>query len=252
MSFSGRVVLITGGSRGIGRACAKQFADHGACVAINYRTNRRAAEETLRSLRAGPHEIFQADVADTEAAAGLVDDVATNMGKIDILVNSAGIYEQHDITKQNFDEWKRSWDRTIGINLLGAAHVTFAVVKQMMRQGGGRIVNVSSRGAFRGEPLAPAYGASKAGLNALSQSLAQALAPHRIYVFAVAPGFVDTDMAKEPLSGPLGETVRRESPIGRVATAEEVARAVVFLASDGSEYMTGCVLDINGASYLRT
>lgn len=252
MNFSNQVVLITGGSRGIGAACARQFASQGARVAMNYRTNRQAAEKTKNALPGGPHEIVQTDISDSQAAFKMTETVIQKMGKIDILVNSAGIYELHSITKQSFEEWKRAWDRAIGINLLGAAHVTFAVVKEMIKRGGGRIINISSRGAFRGEPHAPAYGASKAGLNALSQSLAQALAPHRIYVYAVAPGFVDTDMAAEPLSGPLGEQFRRESPMGRVATPEEVARTVLFLASEGSEYMTGSIVDINGASYLRT
>ena len=122
----------------------------------------------------------------------------------------------------------------------------------MMDHGGRRIVNVSSRGAFRGEPEAPAYGASKAGLNAMSQSMAKALAPHNIFVYGVAPGFVETEMAEFVLSGPEGDAVRRESPLGRVARPDEVARAVLFLASEGTDFMTGCILDVNGASYLRS
>lgn len=250
--LSGKVVLITGGSRGIGRACAKQFAERGARVAINYRADRNAAEFTLQSLPGSTHAIFQADVSDPSSAVTLVEDVMKKMERIDVLVNSAGIYQLHDITKLNFEDWKQAWERTIAINLLGAAHVTFAAVRHMMHHGGGRIVNISSRGAFRGEPLAPAYGASKAGLNAFGQSLAQALAPHEIYVFTVAPGFVDTEMAKEALAGPSGEMFRKESPIGRIATADEVAGAVVFLAAEASEFLTGCIVDINGASYLRT
>jgi NAD(P)-dependent dehydrogenase (short-subunit alcohol dehydrogenase family) len=122
----------------------------------------------------------------------------------------------------------------------------------MIHQGGGRIVNVSSRGAFRGEPDSPAYGASKAGLNAMSQSLAKYLAPHNIYVMVVAPGWVDTDMATDSLKGPGGQEIRAQSPLGRVATADEVAYTVLFLASEGAEFLTGAVVDVNGASYLRT
>jgi NAD(P)-dependent dehydrogenase (short-subunit alcohol dehydrogenase family) len=122
----------------------------------------------------------------------------------------------------------------------------------MIEHGGGRIVNVSSRGAFRGEPEGPAYGASKAGLNAFSQSLAQRLAPHGIFVGVVAPGFVDTDLASRVLDGPDGDAVRAQSPLGRVAKPEEVAHAVLFLASEGSEFSTGTIIDVNGASYLRT
>jgi NAD(P)-dependent dehydrogenase (short-subunit alcohol dehydrogenase family) len=122
----------------------------------------------------------------------------------------------------------------------------------MINSGGGRIVNVSSRGAFRGEPEQPAYGASKAGLNSMSQSIAQKVAKHNIYIGVVAPGFVETDMAAKKLSGPEGEKIRHQSPLKRVARPEEVAYAVLFLASEGSEFSTGTIIDVNGASYLRS
>jgi NAD(P)-dependent dehydrogenase (short-subunit alcohol dehydrogenase family) len=122
----------------------------------------------------------------------------------------------------------------------------------MMQHKGGKIVNISSRGAFRGEPDAPAYGASKAALNAFSQSLAVALAPHGIFVGVVAPGFVETDMAAELLAGAGGDAIRRQSPMGRVARPDEIARAVQFLASEGIEFATGAIIDVNGASYLRS
>jgi NAD(P)-dependent dehydrogenase (short-subunit alcohol dehydrogenase family) len=122
----------------------------------------------------------------------------------------------------------------------------------MREHGGGRIVNVSSRGAFRGEPRCPAYGASKAGLNAMTQSLAQHVASLGIFVGAVAPGFVETDMAKTSLQGPDGDAIRHQSPLGRVARPEEVAHAVLFLASPGAEFSTGAIIDVNGASYLRS
>ena len=122
----------------------------------------------------------------------------------------------------------------------------------MMQRNRGKIVNISSRGAFRGEPEAPAYGASKAGLNSFSQSMAQSLAPHNIFVYVVAPGFVQTEMVAELLSGPDGESIQKQSPLGRVATTDEVANTVLFLASEGTDYLTGCIVDVNGASYLRT
>jgi 3-oxoacyl-[acyl-carrier protein] reductase len=137
-------------------------------------------------------------------------------------------------------------------NLIGAANATYCAAQQMIKQGGGRIVNISSRGAFRGEPDAPAYGASKAGLNAMSQSLAKYLAPYNIFVGVVAPGFVQTDMARDHLTGPQGDAIRNQSPLGRVAQPEEVAYAALFLASEGSQFMTGAIIDVNGASYLRT
>ena len=252
MDFSGKVALVTGASRGIGREISRALAGHGARVAIHFKGNEGAARETLRSLAGGPHAIFRADVADGASARGLVDAVVGEMGGIDVLVNNAGIFEHHPIPGTDYEAWRDVWDRTLGTNLLGPANLSYFAAGHMIERGGGRIVNVSSRGAFRGEPDAPAYGASKAGLNALSQSMAQALAPYNVFVYAVAPGFVETEMAEFVLYGPEGDAVRNQSPLGRVARPEEVARAVLFLASEGTDFMTGCILDVNGASYLRS
>lgn len=252
MRFDQKIVLITGASRGIGRATAIAFAAKGARVAINYRTNLAAAQETLELLEGTNHFIIQADVANPLDIQNMVEKVVQQYGRIDILVNSAGIFEAHPIHQVSYKEWQESWHRTIQINLIGAANVMFCVAQQMMQQGGGRMVNVSSRGAFRGEPNMPAYGASKAGMNAMGQSIAQSLAPHNIFVGTIAPGFVATDMAKSALDGPDGDTIRNQSPVGRVAKPEEVAHGILFLASDGAEFMTGAILDINGASYLRS
>jgi NAD(P)-dependent dehydrogenase (short-subunit alcohol dehydrogenase family) len=204
-------------------------------------------------LPGGPHAIFAADLSAPENTKALVDEVVKELGSIDVLVNNAGIYEPHAaITEIDFSEWRSNWTSTIGINLLGPANLMFWTARHMVARGGGRIVNVSSRGAFRGEPEAPAYGASKAGLNALSQSMAQALAPHNVYVTVVAPGWVTTDMTIKTLSGPKGDSIRDQSPLRRVAAPEEIAKTVVFLASEGTEYMTGAIVDANGASYLRS
>jgi 3-oxoacyl-[acyl-carrier protein] reductase len=252
MDFSQKNAVVTGGSRGIGRTIVQQLADRGARVVIHYNQNRKAAEQTLNSIEGGPHAVVQADVTDPDSARNLVDTAVREMGKIDILVNNAGIYELHPMLDCSYEKWQDVWIRTLGINLLGPANVSFLVVQHMKQHGGGKIVNVSSRGAFRGEPEAPAYGASKAGLNAMSQSMAKALAPYNIFVYVVAPGFVETEMAALYLSGSEGDAIRQQSPLGRVARPEEVARTVLFLASEGSEYLTGCIVDINGASYLRS
>ena len=251
--FQGRVVLVTGGSRGIGRAVAREFAAHGATVAVQFRADRAAATDTLASLGdAGGHLALQADVADPEQARSLVGRVVDRLGRVDVLVNNAGIYESQPVLETSHEDWVEIWRRTLATNLLGPANLIHAVAPHMVAAGGGRSVNVSSRGAFRGEPDHPAYGASKAGLNSLGQSMARALGGHGIYVTTVAPGYVDTDMAAPFLDGQGGDAIRSQSPLGRAATAEEVARVVVFLATPGAESTTGAVVDVNGASYLRT
>jgi 3-oxoacyl-[acyl-carrier protein] reductase len=248
----GMVALVTGGSRGIGRAVAEEFAARGATVVVQFRADRRAADDTLARLGPGGHRAAQADVADPEQARALVGRVVEEVGRVDVLVNNAGIYEAQPILGTGAEEWQRSWRRTIDTNLLGPANLIHAVAPHMVAAGGGRIVNVSSRGAFRGEPSHPAYGASKAGLNSLGQSMARALGPHGIIVTTVAPGYVETDMAAPFLDGPDGDAIRAQSPLNRVATPQEVARVVVFLATPGTESLTGAVVDVNGASYLRT
>ena len=252
MGFEGKVVLVTGGSRGIGRAVAEAFAAGGATVAVQFRADRRAAEATLAGLAGEGHLAVAADLADPAQVEALVGQVVERLGRVDVLVNNAGIYEAHPVLETGYEEWQRSWRRTLEVNLLGPANLIHAVAPHMVAAGGGRIVNVSSRGAFRGEPDHPAYGASKAGLNSLGQSMAKALGGHGIYVTTVAPGFVATDMAAPALEGPGGDAIRAESPLRRAATAVEVARVVVFLATPGAESTTGAIVDVNGASYLRT
>jgi NAD(P)-dependent dehydrogenase (short-subunit alcohol dehydrogenase family) len=252
MGFDGTVVLVTGGSRGIGRAVAEAFATRGATLAVQFRADRRAAGDTLAALGGDGHLALQADVADPEQARSLVGRVVDELGRVDVLVNNAGVYLEHPILETSYEDWQRAWRQTLDTNLVGPANLMHAVVPHMVAAGGGRIVNVSSRGAFRGEPDHPAYGASKAGLNSLGQSMALALGRHGIYVTTVAPGFVETDMAAPFLEGPEGEAIRAQSPLNRAATAEEVAKVVVFLATPGTESTTGAVVDVNGASYLRT
>jgi 3-oxoacyl-[acyl-carrier protein] reductase len=250
--FSDKVVLVTGASRGIGREITRQFAERGARLVAHYHQNRLAAEQTLAHLPDNSHLLLQADLSDANAAGELAQKAVDEMGKIDVLVNNAGVYEFHPAATTSFEQWRRSWDRTIQTNLLGPAHLSFHVARHMMKNGGGKIINITSRGAFRGEPDAPAYGASKAGLNAFSQSMAQALAPHNIFIYAVAPGFVETDMAASVLAGPEGDAIRAQSPLNRVARPAEVARVVLFLAGQGTDFLTGGIIDVNGASYLRT
>lgn len=252
MEFEGKKVLITGGGRGIGKATALAFAAKGARIAINFRTDQAAALDTRKELDGDGHILIQGDVSDDGDCKRIVDEAIDYFGAIDILVNNAGIYEHHDITQVDFNHWQNAWNRTLNTNLVGPANMCFYAAKHMMGNKSGKIVNVSSRGAFRGEPIMPAYGASKAGLNAMSQSLAQALAPFNIQVGVVAPGFVATDMAAPRLIGKAGDAIKNQSPYKRVAKPEEVAHAILFLASEGAVWSTGTIIDVNGASYLRS
>jgi 3-oxoacyl-[acyl-carrier protein] reductase len=248
-----RAVLVTGGSRGIGAAIARAFAERGDRVAVHCRGAVDAAEAVRDSLTGDGHVVVQADLADATAVRAMVDAAATGLDGLDVLVNNAGIYLAHPVLGTSYDEWQAAWQATIGVNLVGAANATWCAVRHMTASGhrNGRIVNVGSRGAFRGEPTHPAYGASKAGLHAFGQSLAVALAPHGITVASVAPGYVGTDMTAAELATPAGDVIRAQSPFGRVATVQEIAAAVVYLASPEAEWASGAVLDLNGASYLR-
>jgi 3-oxoacyl-[acyl-carrier protein] reductase len=246
-----RAVLVTGASRGIGRAVAYAFAERGDRVAVHHRNSPELAQEVLAGLPGRGHTIVRADLADAEAVRLMVEAAVADLGGLDVVVNNAGIYVWHPITEVSYEEWQETWRETLAVNLTGAANVTWCAV-QHMKQTGGRIVNVSSRGAFRGEPRHPAYGASKAGLNSFGQSMARALAPYGISIAAVAPGYVETEMAAQDLNSARGDEIRAQSPFNRVATPEEIAAAVVYLASDQAEWASGSILDLNGASYLRS
>lgn len=251
--FTDKGVLITGGSRGVGRATAIAFAQAGARVVFTFERNETAARETLAMLGTDRHHAVQVDGAQAEAIRTVTQEADLVLGGIDILVNNAGIFHPHPIDgSMPFDEWLATWQKTINVNLTGAAVAAFTAAESMRTRGGGKIINVGSRGAFRGEAGQPGYGASKAGLHAFGQSLAQALGHQGITVHNLAPGFIETAMARPWLQGDAGDAVRAQSPLNRVATVSEVAQAILFLASAPAEFTTGCILDLNGASYLRT
>jgi 3-oxoacyl-[acyl-carrier protein] reductase len=252
--------LVTGASRGIGSVIAAQLADRGVRVALHYRSNREAAESALAGLAGTGHAIFAADLADPAAAVRLWEQVFARLGAVDVLINNAGLFVEHAPLHADYESWQSAWRLTLATNLIGPVSLSWLAAQSMAARaepvdaafGRGRIVNISSRGAFRGEPDAPAYGASKAGLNALSQSLAKALAPRAIHVYCVAPGWVQTEMAASHLAGPDGPGILAQHPLGRVNQTGEVAQAAVYCALDAPGAMTGCVIDVNGASYLRT
>lgn len=228
---------------------------------MHYRSNFRAAEETLAGLSGSGHAAFDADLTQSTEASLLWQRVTDAFGAVDLLINNAGLHVFHPPLQTGYEDWQAAWRQTLAANLFGPADLSLLAAQSMAAArradandpfGRGRIVNISSRGAFRGEPDAPAYAASKAGLNALSQSLAKALAPAGVYVYCVAPGWVETEMATSHLEGPEGPAILAQHPLGRVNRTDEVASAAVYCALDAPAAMTGCVIDVNGASYLRT
>lgn len=252
VDFTNKRVLVTGSSKGVGAATARIFARAGARVCVHYNQDLAGAKAVVESLEGAGHTILQADVSDPRAARLLVDMAATKLGGLDVLVNNAGIFRPHPVDgTMAFDTWLNTFQDTLNTNLVGPAAAAFAAIQYMRKQGGGAIVNVGSRGAFRGEAGQVGYGAAKAGLHALSQSLAQAVGQDKITVHAVAPGFIETAMARPHLQGAAGDAVKAQSPLNRVAKVEEIARAILFLASPDAQFTTGGILDINGASYLR-
>ena len=250
--FSGKRIFITGGSRGIGKAIAQGFATYGAEIVITYKSKEKLAKELIKSLPGQNHSCLELDVTNSEDIKETISKSISILSGLDIVINNAGLFVDHPILDTKFDDWQNAWRSTIEANLIGPANICYHAAQYFKKQKKGKIINISSRGANRGEPISPAYGASKAGLNAMSQSLAVALAPYGIFVGVVAPGFVETDMTSLILSSNQGDSIKQQSPLGRVGRPEEIAQAVMMLSMDGMDYATGTIVDLNGASYLRS
>jgi NAD(P)-dependent dehydrogenase (short-subunit alcohol dehydrogenase family) len=251
--------LVTGASRGIGAEIARQLASRGVRVALHCGRNTAMAEEVLRTLPGEGHTVHTANLEDPNAVDALWRAVGARHPRIEILINNAGEFVDHPPLRSSAADWLAAWQRTLGTNLIAAAQLAHHAANEMAKLsvrtesfGRGRLVQISSRGAFRGEPDAPAYGASKAGLNAMSQSLAKALAPAAVYSYCLAPGWVGTDMARGHVDGPAGAEILAQHPLGRITRPDELAAAAVWCALDAPAAMTGAILDVNGASYLRT
>jgi 3-oxoacyl-[acyl-carrier protein] reductase len=238
-----QVALVTGASRGIGRAIAVALAETGRHVAINYRTRTEAAEETLRRVQAagGTGELAPFDVADRDAAERAVQEILQRHGRIDVLVNNAGI------RKDMLLVWTepRDWQEVLDTNLTGFYHVTRPVVKDMVLRRSGRIVNIASTAGQSGVAGQVSYSAAKAGLLAATQALAREVARRNVTVNAVAPGYIETDM----LDGLPKEELAKSVPMSRLGTPEEVAAAVVFFCSPAASYITGQTLGVNGGIF---
>ena len=246
-TFKDKVVLVTGGSRGIGRSIALAFARQGATVVISYAGNEAAAQETLGLLQAAGArgETVRFDVADTAACASAVESVVKTHGRLDVLVNNAGVSVDGLVMRVKDEDW----DKQLDTNLKGAFALIRAASRPMMKQKGGAIINLTSVVGEMGNGGQAAYSASKAGLIGLTKSVARELASRNIRVNAVSPGFIGTDMTSH-LEGETREKMLAAIPLGRLGSPEEVANAVLFLASDAATYITGEVLKVNGGMYM--
>ncbi|MGH7363712.1 MAG: 3-oxoacyl-[acyl-carrier-protein] reductase [Candidatus Methylomirabilales bacterium] len=247
MRLSGRVALVTGGSRGIGRAICEALADAGAAVAINYQGSERAAREVAREIAeaGGVADIFQADVSQREEVQRMKKQVLARFGRVDLLVNNAGI--TRDRTFVRMDE--EAWAAVLSVNLNGVFYCTKAFLDGMLERRYGRIVQISSIVGQTGNYGQANYAAAKAALLGLTKTLAKELATKGITVNAVAPGFIETEMVSAVPEEIRGKIVK-QIPMGRLGTAQEVAKGVVFLLSDDASYITGQTLNVNGGMYV--
>jgi 3-oxoacyl-[acyl-carrier protein] reductase len=247
MKLDGQVALVTGASRGIGRAIALALSQAGAYVVINYRDNQQAAEATLHELngKGGKGELLQCDVSIETQVDAAVKKIVDRQGKVDILVNNAGITVDSLLVRLKSEDW----DRVIATNLRGTVLCTKSVCRVMIRQRYGRIVNLSSVVGQTGNVGQSVYAATKAGILGFTKSIARELAPRGITVNAVAPGFIETEMTAS-LAPQHQEEFLRSIPLGRFGKSEEVARLVVFLVGSGAAYITGQVIGVNGGLYM--
>jgi NAD(P)-dependent dehydrogenase (short-subunit alcohol dehydrogenase family) len=256
MSLAGEIVLVSGGSRGIGAEIVRHVHRAGASVFFTFERARDAAEALVRELGEERVAFERCDSADSIALEGLVANVLTRFGRIDTLVNNAAVYADNPFSGDDYAAWRAGWARTFAVNVFGVADLTYLTLRSMRRAPPkangvrGRIVNVTSRAAHRGELTFPDYGASKAAITNLTKSIARGCAKDGIVAFSVAPGFIETEMAAEAIAT-YGDAIRAEIPGGRIGTPDDVASVVAFLASGGADYATGSTIDLNGASYVR-
>ncbi len=251
IDLTGKVILVTGGSRGIGAAIVRALAGAGAEVVLHYGQSRARAEALAEEVGHARCHLVGADLDDGGAVPGLWRDALAWKGRIDVLVNNAGIYAGAGVDA-DFETWAEVWARTLRINLVAAAHLCREAVRHFRERGGGTIVNIASRAAFRGDaPDYIHYAASKGGMIALTRTIARAFAADGVLAYAVAPGFVRTEMAEEFFAEHGEEGVVSEIPLGDVAPPGDVANVVAFLASDLAPHATGTTIDVNGASYVR-
>jgi 3-oxoacyl-[acyl-carrier protein] reductase len=247
--LTGRSALVTGGSRGIGAATVRALHAAGASVFFTYLTGETQAQALASELGARA-ACARCDVSEGDGLPEIVDSTVAKFGRLDVLVNNAAIFSRNAFDGDDFAHWRAGWRRTFDVNLFGAADLCWLAMRRMRAQRSGRIINVASRAAHRGELEFADYGASKAALVNLTKSIARACGRDGITAIAVAPGFVETDMAAYDMER-RGAEIVGEVPIGRIGSPEEVAAFIAFLASPVAAYANGATIDLNGASYVR-
>ncbi|HVT45252.1 MAG TPA: SDR family oxidoreductase [Thermoanaerobaculia bacterium] len=249
IDLEGKVALVTGASRGIGRETARFLAAAGARVGINYAQNEARARSLAEELGESAL-LLEGSVGDPHRARTMINDLVEHFGRIDILVNNAATFSENRFDRDDSDGWERGWQQTFEVNLFGPANLFHATFPLMKCQGGGKVINVASRAAFRGETEFADYGASKAALVNLTKSIARSCGRYNIISTCVAPGWIETDMATADLALRRDEIVA-EIPLGRVGTPADIAGIILFLASPFADYLNGATLDANGGSYVR-
>jgi 3-oxoacyl-[acyl-carrier protein] reductase len=250
IDLTGKIALVTGGTRGIGAAIATMLAEAGATVAVNYHRNASGAQSFLRAARKKKLQVFAVpgDISDAIEAEQIVHRAVERSGQLDILVNNAGIWEATPLDSPRSDE---IWDRTLKINLKGAFNVTFNAIPYLKSSKDGRIINIASTAGQRGEGLHSAYAASKGGLISFTKSLAVELAPHQILVNCVSPGWIWSDMSYAVLrKASSRKEILKQIPLGKIGQPEDVAGAAVFLASRYATHITGAIVNVNGGAVL--
>jgi Dehydrogenases with different specificities (related to short-chain alcohol dehydrogenases) len=249
LDLTGKTVVVTGGSRGIGAETARRMAAAGARVIVNYHRGDAEASAVVREI--GDQAVaIRADIADPAALEAMIEDVVTRFGAIDVLVNNAAVFEYNPFDGDDYAAWQHGWRRTFDLNVFAAANAAWLAMRVMRRSGGGKIVNVASRAAWRGETEFADYGASKAALVNLTRSIARACAKDNIVASCVAPGFIETEMAKPELEAHREEIIS-QIPLGRVGSVGDVAAVILFLASPMADYLNGVTIDVNGGSWFQ-
>jgi NAD(P)-dependent dehydrogenase (short-subunit alcohol dehydrogenase family) len=251
-----KVALVTGGSRGIGAGIVRSLHAAGCMVFFTYVAARGPAEELARELDAERVHCARVDLADSDALPAVVEGCTARFGRLDVLVNNAGIFAENPFDGASYDGWRAGWAKTFAVNLFGVADLSWLALRAMRGNAAdaygtrGRIITITSRAGQRGELTFADYGASKAAAGNLTKSIARGCARDGIVAFSVAPGFILTEMAAESISRD-GDTIRAEIPGGRIGGPDDVAGIVTFLASGAADYATGTTIDVNGASYVR-